>query len=97
MKCPDAYEYWTLDEIAECADGLRSETRSELWHVLTEHGCSHDYREPGEACSKCGIPFPEWPEPDSPDRELLPEHWARLSEEAKTDIIAAAERAEKDW
>lgn len=88
--CPGRFEYWTPDEVAECTDGLTTETRRELWQLLLEHGCAHDYQEPGETCSKCGVPFPEWPEPDGPGRLLLPTVWDKLSDETKANIVAAA-------
>lgn len=92
MKCPSKFEYYTLDEVAETVEGVTTETYRELWRVLAQVDCDHTYREPGESCKKCGLPFPEWPEPDSPDRKLIniARHWSKLSESAQKNLIEIA-------
>ena len=88
---PEWTEYWTLDEAAECMNGLQDTTIAELWQVFTQHCCDHQYEERGQACS-CGMMMSETPpEVDSAERTDagLHTHWSKLSEAARADLLRA--------
>lgn len=35
VKMPDLFNYWTVDEVAECVDGVGQELYRKLWSFIT--------------------------------------------------------------
>jgi hypothetical protein len=75
----DSLQFVTLDEFAECFDGVTKELYRKLWETMPD--------------DKDIPPRGEWPEPDSSDRvaRSLKKHWGKFTpeEQALINKIAA--------
>jgi hypothetical protein len=88
LKCPDALSVWTPDQVAECVDGITPATYRELWGVLNEP--KFRKRAMGGDGSNGTTELPDDGGGD------LRRAWRVLSDDAKANIIAAAEPHEKE-
>jgi hypothetical protein len=89
-QVPEEFKYYSVDEVAECVDGITSDTYKELWAAL-------------EAAHKAGTAKPMGGDGSWGTIEEtvitsgaygsdIAAAWPRLSEDARRNICEAAER-----
>ena len=72
--------YRTLDEVAECWDGVPRPLYQKLYELLPARPAEPDG------------PRQEWPEPDSPDRALVARYWERFTTDEQRTLNELARR-----
>jgi len=82
MTYHEALRYRTLDEVAECWEGVPTALYQKLWALLPEKPAEPDG------------PAQEWPEPDSPDRALVVRYWNRFTADEQALLNELARRNE---
>jgi hypothetical protein len=91
-KAPSGFETWSVDEVAECVDGITPATYDELWQALAEAEKAGTDKPPGGDGSDGTTE-----EPIVTSGEYgsdLVAAWPRLSLEARTNIHECYERRE---
>ena len=78
MNCPDRLNFTTLDEVAECWDGVDKATRRELWSHI-----ENDPRDASDDWEPAG-----WNE-YSPNN--IEKAWSRLPKELQAELVKIAE------
>ena len=90
-------EFWTADEIAECLDGINDETYMELWSIVDECEKAKNYKPTGGDGSpdENGVRTFEEPQHTTSYADQPRQFWAKLTEEARTNIAEAAAAEEE--
>lgn len=83
MSIHEALQYRTLDEVAECFDGVPTALYQKLWSLMPDKPAEPDG------------PAQEWPEPDSPDRALVSRHWHQFTTEEQATLNELARRNDR--
>ena len=83
MKLHPDLEFTTLDEFAECFEGVPKWLYSRLWGMMPETLPIPPSEE--------GLLYGEWPEPDHPNRQLFSRRWDEFNEEEQAIINGIAE------
>lgn len=84
---PEHLKHWSLDEVAECLEGLSQETYSELWEMLE----LAEHKKPLGGDGSNGTTEEPLITEGEYDSDLAAA-WPKLSAESRLNIAQAAER-----
>jgi hypothetical protein len=92
-KAPEIFNHYSVDEVAECVEGITSDTYNELWNALGEAEDAGKAKPPGGDGSDGTTEEPIYSEGEY-DSDLAAA-WTKLSEPARINIHEAAMAALK--